>query len=181
MSASNTSQVGHRGSLLWLHTKAQRKRLYYSTLWSNALIRARRLDNSFHDVSCRTSSLTWQSVGAPVGCHSERLLTGAQAIVPQAMEWHSFSVWLSKDWKRTGAKRFIISLKAMLKKKKAFVENQSINQRMPHLAMMLNLTLGLLILVDSEGKRKMGGYNRPMTTHWCAQHVKLSGSSTEQI
>lgn len=62
------------------------------------------------------------------------------------------------------AKRFISSLKAMLKKK-PLVENQSINQRMPHLAMMLNLTLGFLILVDSEGKRKMGGYNRPITTH----------------
>lgn len=123
MSASVTSQVGHRCSLLWLHTKAQCECLTTPLSGALSLIRACRLDNYFHDVSCHFLShmtVQPQSIGAPVGCQSEQLLTGTETIVLQAMEWHSFLVQLSKDWKRTEAKLFIIIVIMILKVKRLF-------------------------------------------------------------
>lgn len=75
MSASVTSQVGHRGSLVWLHTKAHCECLTTARSEALSLISVRRVDNYSHNVSCRTSShMTGrlQCVGAPVGCQSTR-------------------------------------------------------------------------------------------------------------
>lgn len=73
MSASVTSQVGHRGSLVWLHTKAHCECLTTALSEALSLISVCRVDNYFHNVSCRTSShMTGrlQCVGTPVGCQS---------------------------------------------------------------------------------------------------------------